>query len=135
MKTIRRHCVSLPGILSIGLFIIATSLTGWSQTTPVLTITQLGTNQYSITFTNTDGTYDLQQTPMLANPDYPWTWAAIGTTGQTNFIVTGVYETSFYRAILDTNSVALWELADQNNPDLGILAVMIDSPTNNAVIQ
>ena len=135
MKTIRWHCVSLLGILGGGLVIVATALTASSQTAPVLTITPLGTNQYSKTFTNTGSTYDLQQTPVLANPDYPWTWAAVGTPGQTNFIVTGIYETGFYRAILDTNSVPLWEMADPNNPSLGILAVTIDSPTNNAVIQ
>ena len=133
MKTIRRHSVSLLGILGVGLVVAATAMTAWSQTTPVLTITQLGTNVYSITFTNTDGTYDLQQTPVLANPDYQWTWAAVGSPGQTNFIITGIYETGFYRAILDTNS--LWEMADPNNPSLGILAVTIDNPTNNSVIQ
>jgi hypothetical protein len=36
---------------------------------------------------------------------------------------------------LDTNSVPLWELADPNNPGLGILSVTIDSPTNGAVLQ
>ena len=135
MKTIRRHCITLLAIFGVGLVVVATALTAWSQTAPVLTITPLGTNLYSITFTNTDSTYDLQQTPVLANPDYEWTWAAVGSPGQTNFIVTGVYETGFYRAILDTNSVPLWKLADPNNPSLGILAVTIDSPTNNSVIQ
>jgi len=102
---------------------------------PVLTITPLGTNQFSISFTNTtDSTFDLQGTPILNNSDYPWTWAAIGIPGQSNFVVTGVYETSFYQAILDTNSVPLWEAANPNNPSLGPLTIYIDSPTNGSTL-
>ncbi len=107
---------------------------GLEQSAPVLTITPLGTNQFSISFTNNGGTYDLQSTPVLANPEYPWTWAAIGTNAQTNFLVTGVYQTGFYRAILDTNSVPLWEVADPNNPSAGILNVWIDSPANGTTL-
>ena len=110
-------------------------MTAWSQSTPVLTITPLGTNQFSISFTNNGSTYDLQTTPVLANPEFPWTWAAIGTNAQTNFLVTGVYQTGFYRAILDTNSIPLWEAADPNNPALGALTITIDSPANGSLIQ
>jgi hypothetical protein len=108
-----------------------------AQTAPPLTITPLGTNQYSITFTNSPpNTYDLQWTPVLANPDYPWTWAAIGTNGQSSFQVNGgTYQIGFFRTILDTNSVPLWELADPNNPALGPLTIVIDNPANGSVIQ
>jgi hypothetical protein len=116
--------------------VVATALTAWSQSAPVLTITSLGTNQFSITFTNNGSTYDLQWTPVLANPTYPWTWAAIGTNNQTNFSLDmSGYQTAFFRAILDTNSVPLWEAADPNNPSAGILTVFIDSPTNGSLIQ
>jgi hypothetical protein len=107
----------------------------WSQSVPVLSITSVpGTNQFFITFTNTDATYDIQETPVLGNQDYPWTWAAVGSPGQTNFIVTSIYPQDFYRAILDTNSIPLWEMADPNNPSLGALAVTIDSPANGSTI-
>ena len=113
---------------------------GLTQSTPpVLTIAPAGTNQYSITITNNIGmtTYDLQWTPVLANPAYPWTWAVPGAAGQTNYVVNmnGVSDTGFFRTILDTNVPPLWEAADPNNPALGILTVTIDSPANGSVIQ
>jgi len=105
---------------------------------PYLTIAPTGTNQLLITVIN-DGSpvnYELWTTPVLANPDYPWTAIAVGTTGQTNFTVNiGPYPAGFYRAIWDTNGIPLWEAADPNNPGAGILAVFIDSPANGAVIQ
>lgn len=105
---------------------------------PVLSITALGTNTYGITVGNSvSGTaYALYWTPVLANPDYPWTGAAIGTNGQTNFIFNGeAYDTGFFMALVSTNGIPPWELANPNNPSLGILTVYIDSPTNDAVIQ
>jgi hypothetical protein len=109
----------------------------WAQTAPVLQITPSGTNEFSIWFTNNIGTqtYDILSTPVLANPDFPWQWAAVGSPGQTNFLVTGTFETEFYQAILDTNAVPLWEAANPTNASLGILSVFIDSPTNGAVLQ
>ena len=144
MNTInRRNGLSQNLVVSLArAFIVAGFLfcvfSGLTQSTPpVLTITPLGTNQYSITFTNSPpSTYDLQWTPVLANPEFPWTWAAIGTNGQAAFQVNGgVYQTGFFRTILDTNSVPLWEAADLNNPAAGILTVIIDSPANGSVIQ
>jgi hypothetical protein len=111
---------------------------GLSQTTPVLTIASLGTNQFSITITNgmSGGNYELWWTPVLNNTiDYPWTAAAVGTMGQTNFTLNmGVYQTGFFRALQDTNSIPLWEAADPNNQATGILNVWIDSPTNGATL-
>ncbi len=137
MKIIKRYWITSLGIVGTALVVIATALTSWSQTAPVLTITSLGTNQFSITFSNNIGTasYDLLWTPALANPDFPWTWAAVGTPGQTNFMLNmGVYQTAFFRAELDTNSIPLWEAADPNNPGAGILTVFIDSPANGFTI-
>ena len=104
-----------------------------AQSAPVLSITSLGTNVFYISTTNSIGTatYDLLWTPALDNPSYPWTWAAVGTPGQTNYVVNmAASQTGFFRTILDTNSVPLWEAADPNNPSAGILTVFIDSPTN-----
>jgi hypothetical protein len=105
---------------------------------PYLTINPTGTNGlFLITVFNNTGpaNYELWWTPVLANPDYPWTAITVGTTGQTNFTVNMTYPTAFYQAIWDTNSIPLWEAADPNNPSAGILTVFIDSPTNGAVLQ
>jgi hypothetical protein len=123
----------------VATLVIATviAIRAFSQTTPLLNITSLGTNQFAITFTNNIGTasYDVQTTPILDDPDdFPWTWAAIGVPGQTNFTVIGLYDTGFYRAILDTNSVPLWEAADPNDPALGPLTIYIDSPANGSTL-
>lgn len=135
MKTIKGHWIAVVGIFAI---VVATALTAFSQSAPVLTIAPLGTNQFSITVTNgySGADYDLLWTPVLANPDYPWMYAVVGTTGQTNFLLNmGDYQVGFFRAQLDTNSIPFWEAADPNNPSAGILAVFIDNPTNNAVLQ
>ena len=109
------------------------------STAPVLTVAPTGTNQLLITVTNPvdSVSYELWTTPVLGNTtDYPWTIAAVGQTNQVTFTVPiGPYPAGFYRAFLDTNAIPLWEAADPNNPSLGILAITIDSPTNNSVIQ
>jgi hypothetical protein len=136
MKTLKKHRLTFFGIFGSGLIVVAVALTARSQTAPVLTITPLGTNNYSIGFTNNGGTYDLQWTPVLANPAYPWTWAAIGIPGQTNYLINmnGVSDTGFFRTILDTNAVPLWEAADPNNPSLGPLTIYIDTPANGSTL-
>jgi len=129
----KRHWTALTVTAGCGLLIVTTALTVLSQSVPVLTIAPLGTNQFSVTITNgVGGTYyDLEWTPVLANQIYPWTFAAVGTPGQTNFMLNmGAYQTGFFRALVDTNSIPLWEAADPNNPGAGILTVFIDSPAN-----
>jgi hypothetical protein len=104
---------------------------------PFLIIGPTGTNQLLITVLNdaSPANYELWWTPVLADPAYPWTVVAAGTTGQTNFTVNiGPYFTGFYRAIWDTNSVPLWELADPNNTNSGVLNVWIDSPANGTTL-
>ena len=122
-----------------GIFLAAvTVITALAQTAPVLTITSLGTNQFSVVITNNIGTatYDLLWTPELANPDYPWTWAAPGTPGQTNFLLNMQgYPEGFFETVLDTNAVPLWEAANPANPASGILQVYIYGPSNGAVLQ
>lgn len=140
MKTTNSKWLLFLGIISSGLLIVATALTAWAQTAPVLTIAPTGTNQLSLTITNAvpgAGSYEVWTTPVLGNTaDYPWTGAAMGTNGQTNFIVNlPPYPAGFYQVILDTNAIPLWEAADPNDPALGILTVTIDSPVNGAVLQ
>ena len=124
------YVVSLTGMILAGGL-------AWAQTAPVLTVAPTGTNQLLITITNgvSTGNYELYWTPVLANPAYPWTAAVIGYQGQTNFTVdAATFPTGFYRVVVDTNAIPLWEAADPNNPGAGILTITIDSPTNNAVL-
>jgi len=105
---------------------------------PWLTITPTNSSSFLLTVWNDQGpaNYAIWWTPVLANPDYPWTAITAGTTGQTNFIVPmPQFSTGFYRAEWDTNAVPSWIAADPNNPAAGPLAVFIDSPANGAVIQ
>jgi hypothetical protein len=136
MKSFKKYPLSLFGILVGGIVVVAVAFTALSQTAPFLTITPLGTNQFSISFTNYPAsTWDLQWTPLLDNSDYPWTFAAVGTPGQSNYLLNMEdYQSGFFRTILDTNSVPLWEEADPNNPGAGILTVFIDSPTNHSTL-
>lgn len=125
-------------IKGLGLLLIVTMLAQrivLAQTVPTLTITPLGTNEFSVTITNSIGLadYDLEWTPILADPDYPWSFAAVGVPGGTNFLLDAEgYPSAFFRAVLDTNAVPLWEQSDPNNPSSPILTVTITSPANGA---
>ncbi|MDE3099473.1 MAG: hypothetical protein KGJ88_08355 [Verrucomicrobiota bacterium] len=101
---------------------------------PVVSIAPYGTNQVAVVITNavTNVTYDLYWTPALGNPNYPWTGAALGTVGQSNFIIGESTPDGFFKALLDTNNIPIWELADPNNPALGPLSITIDSPLNGS---
>ena len=129
--------LSLAAVLVVATVIVAVKTLAQIPP-PTLSITPLGTNTFSVTVGNSvAGTsYALQWTPVLNSADYPWTVAAVGTNGQTNFFFNGEgYDMGFFMALVSTNGIPPWELADPNNPSLGILAVYIDSPTNGAVIQ
>lgn len=109
----------------------------WAQGTPspALTIAPLGTNEYSVTITSNIGMtdYDLLWTPFLDNQNYPWSFAAVGVPGGTNFLLDGEgYESAFFRAVLDTNVVPLWEESNPSVPNSPILTVTILSPANGA---
>ncbi|MGH8024986.1 MAG: hypothetical protein ACRED1_15455 [Limisphaerales bacterium] len=133
MKSITK--LSLAAALGVVAAIVAVK--ALAQTSPTLTITALGTNSYNVTLWNGDGSaYALEWTPVLDSADYPWTVARLGTNGQTNFFFNGEgYDNGFFRALLSTNTIPPWELADPNNPSAGILTVTIDSPANGATIR
>jgi len=107
-----------------------------AQTAPGLAIVQMATNQISVTVTNGISTdsYELWWTPSIGDTaDYPWTTAAVGAIGQTNFILPNwEYSTVFFRGLLDTNAIPLWEAANPNNPGTNILKITIASPANGS---
>ncbi len=137
MKKIRKHLSALVGVGGTSAAVIAITFTALSQTVPVLTMAPLGTNQFSITITNAVPTYsyELWWTPVLNDPvDYPWTAAAVGNVGQTNFILSNwTYPAAFFRGLLDTNAIPLWEAANPSNPT-NILKITIASPANGSTL-
>jgi len=104
---------------------------------PVLNIATASSNQIVISITNAVmANYEVWTTPILGNPvDYPWTIAAVGTNGQSSFTVpANIYPSGFFQVILDTNAIPLWEAANPTNQSLGVLNVLIDSPTNGSTL-
>jgi len=136
MKTLNKNWLALTSIFVSSLIIVVTALTALSQTAPVLTIAPAGTNGIVITVTNAilADSYEVWWTPALGNTaEYPWTLAVPGNVGQTNFLLANwEYPTVFFRGLLDTNAVPLWESANPANPTSGILHVTIASPANGS---
>jgi hypothetical protein len=108
---------------------------------PVLKATLVSTNQVNVTITNGVSTanYELYWTPVLADPDYPWTLLVSGSLGQTNFgVLMNSTETVFIRAAIGTDwdgdGVANYKDARPSDPSIGTLTVTIESPTNGSTI-
>jgi hypothetical protein len=138
MQVVRKNWIKGAGAI---LAVLIITLIARAQTAPApgVTISPLGSNQYSIIVTNGVSTnYELYWTPVLGNSEYPWQLLGVGTIGETNFEVdAGEFFSGFFKASVEQvfGGVPDYELADPNNPSLGILTVTIDSPTNGAVLQ
>ena len=139
MKTIERHWIAFLGIFGSGLVIVVTALTALSQTAPVLTIAPTGTNQFLISITNGDSllNYEIYRTPVLVDPNFPWTLEIEGLVGQTNFTVDmGDDPSGFFRADVgidaDGDGVPNYMDGDPNNPAVGALTITIVSPLNGS---
>ena len=136
MKTIQKRISAI--LIFLGA--LGAAIVGIAQSIPQpgITITNLGTNTFSVKITNSVATadYDLLWTPELGSSEFPWTWAEIGTPGQSNFVVSASgYDSAYFRVLLDTNTIPLWEAADPNNPGAGKLTITITSPAQGAIIQ
>jgi hypothetical protein len=140
MRTLKRNWIGLAAVLSAAFaatIVVLTALADDPQ--PMLGITSLGTNQFSIAIINGTSTnvYELYWTPVLNNGNYPWILIGVGSTGETNFYVdVGEWPSGFFRVSIEQfyNGVPDYELADPNNPSLGPLSITIDSPTNGSTI-
>jgi len=117
-----------------------------AQTVPGLSIALTGTNQVTLVVTNGSPTnvYQIWWTEFLdANAlvltNGAWTVVAAGTTGQTNFVLTYVTDTGFFRAIngsdFDNDGFPDWEDARPFDPNVGILTVTIETPANGSNVQ
>lgn len=108
---------------------------------PVLTISRLGSNNFSIVITNSLSTtnYQLEWTPFLANTNYPWQFVTVGDTGQSNFVVNaGNWNSGYFRALVgsdqDVDGVPDWMDGNPLDSSVGILSVTIDSPLNGSTL-
>lgn len=128
----------LSGLLAAVGFMVYTAL---ADDPPVLTISNLGSNQFSITVTNAANptNYLLEWTPVLADTNYPWLAVATNSPGETNWVLDmGPWHIGFLRVMVgwdaDNDSVPSWMDAQPFNSSVGVLSVTIDSPLNGAVI-
>lgn len=141
MKTrLKNHWKLLGGPFGLISVVIAIRLGAQSLPAPGVTIARTSTNEYLISITNgiTNAVYSVYSTLELGNAAYPWTLLTNGTPGVTNFSVSvGARDLADFFEVEGsfTNAIPTWELADPNNPGLGVLTVTIVSPTNNSVIQ
>lgn len=138
MKTLRKHLHNktlFPTI--IGIVAIIAMIAQAQQ--PVLKISHLGDNQYSILITNGLATtnYTLFWVPALSTPGYEWQVLTIGNIGESNFIVNGgEWNIGFFKAMLgsdfDGDGVPESHDAQPQNPAVGILSLTIDNPLNGS---
>jgi hypothetical protein len=109
---------------------------------PVLTISNLGSNQFSITITNATAptNYLLYWTPSLSDSNYPWEIVATNATGETNFMMdANGWPVGFFKVLVgdgdvDGDGVPAWMDAQPENSAVGALTVTIDSPINGSVL-
>lgn len=139
MKTLGKHLnnrILYPTIA--GLIAIISIITMLAQAQqPVLKISNLGSNQFSVLITNAINTtnYTLFWTPALQDQYYPWQVLTSSAVGESNFIVDGgQWNSLFFKVLLGTDAdgdgVSEWQDAQPGNPAVGILSVTIDSPTS-----
>lgn len=130
----------LCAIATAGTAVGISFLTVLAQSQPVLTIASMGTNQFQVTVTNgvAGARYELWWTPALNDPLYPWARAGVGDPGQTNLLVDAdLWPMGFFQVSVGTNYNGIWDYqwANPNDPSLGALSIVIDSPTNGMVLQ
>lgn len=130
----RRPFVSL-GILAgiaAGLVLLA------NAQQPVLKISDLGGNQYSVLITNAGATnYTLFWVPALSAPGYEWQVLTIGNIGESNFTINGgAWKSGFFKVMIGSDSdgdgIPESHDAQPQNPSVGILSVTIDNPLNGS---
>ncbi len=85
----------------------------------------------------TNQSYNILYTPVL--PANNWMTIAIGSMGQTNFVVPMFGDTAFYRAEIgndwDGDGIPNWMDAQPSNRNVGALRVTIDWPVTGTQVQ
>jgi hypothetical protein len=109
-------------------------------TPPGLSIKMTAPDQVQLTVTNgtPTGVYCIYWREFLNSPP-DWDWLAVGTAGQTNFLVDIETTTGFFQAFstddIDGDFVPNEQDARAFDPSIGILTVTIESPANGSVVQ
>jgi hypothetical protein len=143
MKTLAKNWSKLAAFAGVlgALLLLVTSLVWADVPQPVIRISALGSNQFSITVTNgvTNSNYELHWTPVLSHSNYPWQLVASGALGETNWIRDGgTWQSGFFRVSTgndtDGDGILNWQDADPSNPSVGILTITIESPIGGSTI-
>lgn len=145
MKTWKQQWAPVARALGAGSIVLTLTLLAawrvWSQSNaPVLAIAPLGTNQFQVTVTNgvAGAAYELMWGPSLNVPLSQWGILQTNPPGQTNFGVNcGQLPVGFFMVRVGqcTNGIWDYQWANPNDPSLGALSIVIDSPTNGMVLQ
>jgi len=106
-------------------------------TPPALTLTPLGNGDLQLSITNAipTNTYDIYYTPNF-NSGFAWNFFYRGAAGQTNFTISlsNSPPSGFFIVTdiddFDGDGIPNWEDANPNNASIGIMTVIIDTPTN-----
>src|SRR6266478_4402162 len=106
-------------------------------TPPALTLTPLGNGDLQLTITNAlpGDTYDVYYTPNF-DQGYIWNFFDRGSAGQTNFTISlsNSPPSGFFIVTdnddFDGDGVENWKDANPTNAAIGIMTVIIDTPTN-----
>ena len=141
MKSLKRNWPTLGLSLGIASAACIAAITVSADAPPVLTISALGTNNYSVVITNGIATnnYTLYWTPVIGSPAYPWQFLMVGDQGQTNFTIDGgTVQNAFFRVLVgidqDGDGIPDWQDAAPNDPNINLLTVFIDNPANGSVV-
>ena len=107
---------------------------------PGIFIATSSTNQVSIMITNgvSFANYELYRRTML-DPVHPWTLHIVGGQGQTNFFADTGVSLSFFEIGVgsdwDQDGIPNSMDGDPTNPNVGVLGITIDNPTQNGLFQ
>jgi hypothetical protein len=141
MNNTKRLWMVLVAVLGLGLAAVITKTALAQVPPPVLTISPLGSNQFSVLITNGVSTtnYTLLWTPALGDSLYPWLVLGAGGVGETNFTVdAGEWPVGFFQVLVggdsDGDGVPEWIDGQPFNPNVGALSVTIDYPTNGMTL-
>lgn len=142
MRTVKKFRLALAAAFCMGLVAVGIALTARGQSVPQPVLKIAATNTTNVVITVTNGVsyanYEVYARPIF-DPDYPWLLAAVGATGQTNFVTTIDSQTEFFFVGVgsdwDGDGIPNYMDANPTNASIGALTVTITTPANGAVVQ
>jgi hypothetical protein len=127
MRTLRKNWSKLAGAVACGILAVCAvyaCVSAWGQTAPGLTITPTGSSEVLISITNgvSNGLYQIYYREDLTT-NSQWFYFTNGIAGQTNF-----------RASMGDTIMGFFEAAYNPSFVTPTITVIIQSPTNGAVV-